>query len=164
MQHDVVGSAIGLQLEPEARRALWERSLGGSLEVPVRAEVPGKASCELHVRLLCQEDVILIALLLGVYWMIKRDHWRYGLALSATCAALIAAGLAIIEPRFRSGDNPLLTRYRELGTTFPGIFHTLISRPGWVLTHVVFTPDKLDYDRFALVVSGIGKVIADLVR
>src|SRR5262249_38673021 len=37
---------LALQLEPEARRALWERSLGGSLEVTVRAEVPGKASCE----------------------------------------------------------------------------------------------------------------------
>jgi hypothetical protein len=48
---------LSLQLEPDARRALWERSLGGALEVTVRAEVPGKASCEVPVRLLCQEDV-----------------------------------------------------------------------------------------------------------
>jgi hypothetical protein len=48
---------LTLQLEPEARRLLWERSLGGPLEVAARAEVPGKASAELLLRLLCQEDV-----------------------------------------------------------------------------------------------------------
>jgi hypothetical protein len=46
-----------LQLEPAARRVLWERSLGGPLEVYARAEVPGQASCELLLRLLCQEDL-----------------------------------------------------------------------------------------------------------
>jgi hypothetical protein len=58
---------FALRLEPEARRALWERSLGGSLEVTARVEVPGKASCELPMRLLCQEDVFkgLIAMDFG---------------------------------------------------------------------------------------------------
>src|SRR5207253_3585181 len=46
-----------LQLEPDARRALWERSQGGALEVGARVEVPGKAACEFHLRLMCQEDV-----------------------------------------------------------------------------------------------------------
>jgi hypothetical protein len=64
---ETFGAELALQLEPEARRALWERSLGGSLEVTVRAEVPGKASCELPLRLLCQEDVFkgLIAMDFG---------------------------------------------------------------------------------------------------
>src|SRR5262249_47230805 len=48
---------LALQLEPDARRLLWERSQGGPLEVNARAEVPGKAACEFVFRLLCQEDV-----------------------------------------------------------------------------------------------------------
>jgi hypothetical protein len=64
---EVWRAELALQLEPEARRALWERSLGGSLEVTVRAEVPGKATCELPLRLFCQEDVFkgLIAIDFG---------------------------------------------------------------------------------------------------
>jgi hypothetical protein len=58
---------LALQLDPEARRLLWERSQGGPLEVTARAEVPGKASCELTLRLLAQEDVFkgLIAIDFG---------------------------------------------------------------------------------------------------
>ncbi|MCI0463842.1 MAG: virulence factor SrfB, partial [Gemmataceae bacterium] len=58
---------LALQLEPEARRALWERSQGGVLEVAARAEVAGKAACDLQLRLLCQEDVFkgLIAIDFG---------------------------------------------------------------------------------------------------
>ncbi|MCI0465188.1 MAG: hypothetical protein L0Z62_50340, partial [Gemmataceae bacterium] len=58
---------LSLQLEPEARRFLWERSQGGPLEVNARAEVPGKAVGEFVFRLLCQEDVFkgLIALDFG---------------------------------------------------------------------------------------------------
>jgi hypothetical protein len=48
---------LALQLEPEARRLLWERSQGGPLEVNARVEVPGRAACEFVLRLLCQEDV-----------------------------------------------------------------------------------------------------------
>jgi hypothetical protein len=48
---------LPLQLDPEARRALAERSLGRSLEVAARVEIPGKAAAELTLRLLCQEDV-----------------------------------------------------------------------------------------------------------
>jgi hypothetical protein len=48
---------LALQLEPEARRLLWERSQGGPLEVASHVEVPGKVSCDLALRLLCQEDV-----------------------------------------------------------------------------------------------------------
>jgi hypothetical protein len=58
---------FALQLEPDARRALWERSMGGALEATARVEVPPKASCELVLRLLCQEDVFkgLIAMDFG---------------------------------------------------------------------------------------------------
>jgi hypothetical protein len=58
---------LALQLEPEARRLLWERSQGGPLEVGARAEVPGRAACELTLRLLAQEDVFkgLIAIDFG---------------------------------------------------------------------------------------------------
>src|SRR5207253_5860365 len=54
-------------LEPGPRRLLWERSLGGPLEVYARAEVPGQASCEFLLRLLCQEDLFkgLIAMDFG---------------------------------------------------------------------------------------------------
>jgi hypothetical protein len=64
---EVWRAVLALQLEPEARRLLWERSQGGPLEVAVRAEVPGKASCELTLGLLCQEDVFkgLIAIDFG---------------------------------------------------------------------------------------------------
>jgi hypothetical protein len=48
---------LALQLEPEARRSLADRSLGRSLEVAARVEVPAKAVTELTLRLLCQEDV-----------------------------------------------------------------------------------------------------------
>jgi hypothetical protein len=54
---EVWRTELALQLEPEARRLLWERSLGGPLEVAARVEVPGKASAEVLLRLLCQEDV-----------------------------------------------------------------------------------------------------------
>src|SRR5262249_16381690 len=58
---------LALQLEPDARRLLWERSQGGPFEVNARVEVPGKAACEFVLRLLCQEDVFkgLIALDFG---------------------------------------------------------------------------------------------------
>jgi hypothetical protein len=58
---------LALQLEPEPRRLLWERSQGGPLEVTAHAEVPGRASCELTLRLLAQEDVFkgLIAIDFG---------------------------------------------------------------------------------------------------
>jgi hypothetical protein len=64
---EVWRTELALQLEPEARRLLWERSQGGPLEVAARAEVPGKASQELTLRLLCQEDVFkgLIAIDFG---------------------------------------------------------------------------------------------------
>jgi hypothetical protein len=48
---------LTLQLEPDARRLLWERSQVGPLEVAARAELPGKAAAELTLRLLTQEDV-----------------------------------------------------------------------------------------------------------
>jgi hypothetical protein len=56
-----------LQLDPDARRLLWERSQGGPLEVAARAEVPGRAACELTLRLSCQEDIFkgLIAIDFG---------------------------------------------------------------------------------------------------
>src|SRR5262249_17948269 len=58
---------LALRLEPEARRALMERGLGGSVEAAAPVEVPGKASCELTLRLLCQEYVFkgLIAMDFG---------------------------------------------------------------------------------------------------
>jgi hypothetical protein len=58
---------LALQLEPDARRLLWERSQGGPLEVNARAEIPGKAAAEFVFRLLCQEDVFkgLIAIDFG---------------------------------------------------------------------------------------------------
>jgi hypothetical protein len=60
-------AALTMQLEPDARRLLWERSQGGPLEINARVEVPGKASCEFALRLLCQEDVFkgLIAMDFG---------------------------------------------------------------------------------------------------
>jgi hypothetical protein len=64
---EVWKAELALQLEPDARRLLWERSQGGPFEVAGRAEVPGAASCELTLRLLCQEDVFkgLIAIDFG---------------------------------------------------------------------------------------------------
>jgi hypothetical protein len=58
---------LSLQLEPEARRLLWERSQVGPLEVAARAELPGKAAAELTLRLLTQEDIFkgLIAIDFG---------------------------------------------------------------------------------------------------
>jgi hypothetical protein len=58
---------LALQLAPEARRLLWERTQGGPLEVNARVEVPGTASCDFLLRLLCQEDVFkgLIAMDFG---------------------------------------------------------------------------------------------------
>jgi hypothetical protein len=64
---EVWRTELALQLEPEARRLLWERSQGGPLEVACRVEVPGKAAAELALGLLCQEDVFkgLIAIDFG---------------------------------------------------------------------------------------------------
>src|SRR5262245_51279858 len=64
---EVWRAELALQLEPEARRLLWERSQGGPLEVAARAELPGKLSQELSLGLLCQEDVFkgLIAIDFG---------------------------------------------------------------------------------------------------
>jgi hypothetical protein len=58
---------LALQLGPDARRLLWERSQAGPLEVYARAELPGKASCDFLLRLLCQEDLFkgLIAIDFG---------------------------------------------------------------------------------------------------
>jgi hypothetical protein len=63
---EVWHAALALELEPEARRLLWERSQGGPFEVAARAEV-GKTTCELTLRLLCQEDIFkgLIAIDFG---------------------------------------------------------------------------------------------------
>src|SRR5262249_2388349 len=64
---EVWRAELALQLEPEARRLLWERSQGGPLEGACRAEVPGKAAAELVLGLLCQEDGFkgLIAIAFG---------------------------------------------------------------------------------------------------
>jgi hypothetical protein len=64
---EVWRAELALQLEPEARRLLWDRSQGGPLEVACRVEVPGKAAVELSLGLLCQEDVFkgLIAIDFG---------------------------------------------------------------------------------------------------
>jgi hypothetical protein len=58
---------LAMQLEPHARRLLWERSQGGPLEVYARAEMPGKAACDFLLRLMCQEDLFkgLIAMDFG---------------------------------------------------------------------------------------------------
>jgi hypothetical protein len=58
---------LALQLDPIARRLLWERSQGGPLEVNARVEVPGKTACDLVLRLMCQEDLFkgLIAMDFG---------------------------------------------------------------------------------------------------
>jgi hypothetical protein len=58
---------LALELDPNARRLLWERSQGGPLEVYARAEVQGVASCDFMLRLLCQEDLFkgLIAMDFG---------------------------------------------------------------------------------------------------
>jgi hypothetical protein len=64
---EVWRAELALQLEPSARRLLWERSLGGPLDVYARAEVPGQAACEVLLRLQCQEDLFkgLIAMDFG---------------------------------------------------------------------------------------------------
>jgi hypothetical protein len=64
---EVWRTELTLQLDPEARRLLWERSQGGPLEVACRVEVPGRAATELLLGLLCQEDVFkgLIAIDFG---------------------------------------------------------------------------------------------------
>jgi hypothetical protein len=58
---------LALQLEPDARRLLWERSQSGPLEVNARVELPGKASSDFLLRLWRQEDLFkgLIAIDFG---------------------------------------------------------------------------------------------------
>jgi hypothetical protein len=64
---EVWRAELALQLDPDARRQLWDRSQAGPLEVYARAELPGMASCDFLLRLLRQEDLFkgLIAIDFG---------------------------------------------------------------------------------------------------
>jgi uncharacterized membrane protein len=94
--------------------------------------------------MLCQEEVCLIVLALGIYLAITKRKW-------ALSAGMIGAGVAwfiltflIIIPHIRGGPYGYYDRYGYLGHSFIGIITTALTHPGLVLDHV-FIKDKLRY-------------------
>ncbi|MBI5035490.1 MAG: DUF2079 domain-containing protein [Chloroflexi bacterium] len=111
----------------------------------------------LGLALLVKEEIALIAIIFGVYiFLFQRKRWL-GLGLAAFGAVWAVVLLQFLIPFFRGaqyggtfyyfGQGSIGgggTRYGYLGRSVPEILTTLITRPDFVLEHIL-VPEKIAY-------------------
>jgi uncharacterized membrane protein len=105
-----------------------------------------RATCSLLLALaiLCKEDVAAGVCAFGVYTALFRRERLFGGAIAFVGLAAFVLDLWVIAPHFRGGEYGFFERYAYLGESPGDIGLTLLSRPGYVLSHVV-TLEKLKY-------------------
>jgi hypothetical protein len=89
---------------------------------------------------LIKEEILLIAIAIGLYAFFFHNAKRLGLGLALSSVLLIAVLLLYVMPFFREsapGTFYYLQRYGYLGRTLPEILDTVIHHPEIVAAHVL---------------------------
>lgn len=117
----------------------------------------------LGLAFLVKEEIALIGIMFGVYiFLFQRKRW-FGLGVAGFSAAWVVFLLQYLIPTFRGteyggtfyyfGEGVIGgggTRYGYLGHGILEILTTLVTRPDWVLQHILI-PDKIAYGLHLLV-------------
>ena len=97
-----------------------------------------------------KEQVPLIVLLMGIYLVLVRGAWGWGLATAGTALVWFLLAVGVVIPHFNpTGASPYLSRYDHLGGGVREILINFLSRPQEMVAHVL-EPAKLDYLRSLL--------------
>ncbi|MDE3091475.1 MAG: DUF2079 domain-containing protein, partial [Chloroflexota bacterium] len=111
----------------------------------------------LAVALLVKEEVALITIAFGMFVMLVRRRWRFGLALTAFGSVWAILLLQVLMPFFRGSAYGTTfyyfgtgvvgsagERYAYLGHNLTEIVRTVLTRPDVVLPHVLI-PGKIEF-------------------
>lgn len=98
------------------------------------------ASVFVLLALICREDVGFTVFAFGLYVALAMGRRRLGLIWAATGLAWSATTLLVIMPYFRGEAPDTFARYGWLGSTIPEMMRTLLTRPGYVLSHQLGDP------------------------
>jgi uncharacterized membrane protein len=95
--------------------------------------------------MVCQEDVPLLTLMMGLYIVGIQQNWRVGSVTVAGSLLWFALANFLIIPTFSlGGDNIHLYRYEALGDDFSQVIITVLTRPDLVVQQV-FAGEKRFY-------------------
>ena len=98
----------------------------------------------LLVALACKEEIAEIVFIFGAYLFFVQRRRLFGAILSASGIAVFFILILAVIPSFRNAPYGFVGRYDYLGDDISSILVTLLTRPIYVLAHVV-TENKLDY-------------------
>jgi uncharacterized membrane protein len=94
---------------------------------------------------LCQENIYLVAAGFGIYILLfKKSKWLGGALTLAGLVAFVGAITYIIPAFNHAGKYEYYQRYAYLGQSIPEVINTMLTRPLFVLQHVL-TGDKILY-------------------
>ncbi len=94
--------------------------------------------------LLCQENIALVFIMLGIYALILRRSYKWVLIPLLTGGAYFIFCAAFLMPHFNKNTVQFLSIYGHLGKTFPEIIINIITHPVGVL-RIIFGGNKLIY-------------------
>jgi hypothetical protein len=93
----------------------------------------------------CKEDMPLVVVMLGLYAVVIRKRWRFGLLTMAVAVTWFALAVGWVMPIFDTQEvSPLANRYAYLGEGPAAMAVNLIRRPDVVWEHLM-TGDNLAY-------------------
>jgi uncharacterized membrane protein len=93
----------------------------------------------------CKEDMPLLILMMGLYILLVRRHWRAGSAtIAASLAWFVLANFVLIPAHSPSGDNIHIVRYGGLGNSMHEVIISILAHPLRVLA-LAFEGPKLLY-------------------
>jgi len=99
----------------------------------------------LSLALLCREEVAFLAMAFGLYILACQRRVRLGAAVTGLGLVWAAVTIAVLVPCFQGEENYYyVIRYQYLGHSLGEIASTVITRPLYVLNHLL-VPSKVDF-------------------
>lgn len=104
---------------------------------------------------ICQEHLVLIVFMMGLYAFFIQKRRKFGLIVSAISIAYFLSVIAVAMPYFSHTGKPILlennaqygNRYAWLGASMPEIIKNIVSHPLAILT-VILSAERLKYLSF----------------
>lgn len=101
---------------------------------------------------ICQEHLVLIVFMMGLYAFFIQKRRKFGLVISAISIAYFLSVIAIVMPYFSHTGKPAIlennaqygNRYAWLGASMPEIIKNIISHPLAILT-VILSAERMKY-------------------
>jgi len=98
----------------------------------------------LFLALSCRLDTTIAVAMLGVYALLRRKPWYYGVTLLVAGASWYLVVTQVIIPHYSSEGYIFFGHYEQIGGSPLAILSTGLTRPLLVLQRI-FTPGKLGY-------------------